>query len=566
MADLIGKLQAIVKPSLDEMLDTRWLDGLPRNDYLAAQAVVVGRLRAFVTDNNPFERKALGVLFEIDTRSRDNVTVLARQYIGAPALAHEVDERLWQSVYNHFHVLERAYQAFLDHHAGALAESPIAADLSQLLLNLVDCQRQSAKWRYLRYQSMIEGGWLKLHRLYQLAERLGYTKIPLRRYPDQAETTFLSCYMQALMLDTLNHTSMLKPEIELVADCLANWCKKLVLEPSLDEQRHLFFTCLEEDRGGRRIRHIQPSPSNRFWEMDGVVQLVVKMQQEHSKNGLSPALQACGVSAEDIQLITEHMLVEWSRDFYLRQRRTDERDAVIKVAQAMNGILNVCQHVKNVIYGRGRVAQYDGLDEKAKPAAEAGSAGEGEAASEKDSAQVLGFGAEKWLIENESKFGFGAEVRAESNRWLRPGKLIALDYELNPDMPVVGVIRSVKQRPEGMRHVGIEVLCHTPSYVRMRSLSQGGREQDFLPADVFLASTLPTHGPAPFPALYLPRDEERDVPSSLLLPRVEFIAGGVFELRTDQHHSQVRLGRVIEQKDDWVRVEAHQPGKTNPVA
>ena len=110
-----------------------------------------------------------------------------------------------------------------------------------------------------------------------------------------------------------------------------------------------------------------------------------------------------------------------------------------------------------------------------------------------------------------------------------------------------------------MRHVGIEVLCHTPSYVRLRSLPHDAREEGFLPTDVFLAITLNTHGPAPFPALYLTKDEERDLPSTLLLPRVEFIAGGVFELRTDQHHSQVRLGRVIEQKDDWVRVEVHLP-------
>lgn len=552
MADLIEKLQAIIRPSMEEVLDTGWLETLPRNDYLAAQDVAVDRLRAFVADENPYDRDALGALRAIDIRCRDNVAALVKQYVVAPALAHEVDDRLWQSVYNYHHVLERAYLAFLDHHHGALAASPIASELPQLLLNIVDCQRVAAKWRYLRYQSMMEGGWRRLHRLYQLAESLGCARTPLQRYPDTPETTLVSCYMQALMLDTLNHTSMLKGEIELVADCLARWCGTLLPEAAYDEKRHLFFTCLEEDRGGRRIRHFQPLPSNRYWEMDGVVRQVEQLQLDISRNGLSPMMLARGASTEDMQLITEHMLAEWSRNFYLRQRRTDERESVVKVATVMNGILNVCQHVKNVIYSRGRVVQNDGM--------EASSAAAAETPSQQDGAMVLGFGAEKWLIQNESKYGFGAEVHAESNLWLRPGKLIALDYELNPDMPVVGVVRSVKQRPEGMRHVGIEVLCHTPSYVRLRSLPQGEHEEEFLPNDVFLATTLSTQGPPPFPSLYLPKDDERDVSSTLLMPRVEFIAGGVFELRTDQHHSQVRLGRVIEQKDDWVRVEVHLPG------
>lgn len=553
MADLIEKLQAIIKPSIEEVLDTGWLDTLPRNDYLAAQEIAVSRLRAFVADENPYDRTALGALRAIDLRCRDNVSALIRQYVAAPVLAHEIDERLWQSVYNYHHVLERAYQSFVDHHARALAASPIAADLPLLLLTIVDCQRSAAKWRYLRYQSMMEGGWLRLHRTYQLAESLGCARMPLQRYPDSSATTLVSCYMQALMLDTLNHTSMLKGEIELMADFLADWCARLLPEECYDEKRHLFFTCLDEDRGGRRIRHFQPAPSNRYWEMDGIVRLVEQLQLDIGRRGQSAAMQARGVSVEDMQLITEHMLAEWSRNFYLRQRRTDEREPVVKVAQVMNGILNVCQHVKNVIYSRGRVATQEGAIDVQQPSA-------AQTAVQQDGAMVLGFGAEKWLIQNESKFGFGAEVHAEANLWLRPGKLIVLDYELNPDMPVVGVVRSVNQRPEGMRHVGIEVLCHTPSYVRLRSLPQAEREQDFLPNDVFLASAMSTQGPPPFPSLYLPRDEERDLPSSLLMPRVEFITGGVFELRTDQHHSQVKLGRVIEQKDDWVRVEVHLPG------
>lgn len=552
--DLIDKLHALVKPKGETYRDVRWLGDLPRDNYLAAQDLVLKRLREFVSDENPYDSESLEVLIVVDEHVRNNVAALTRQYISAPVLQFEVDERLWQSVYNYYHVLERAYQAFIDRHHQDLAGSPIATRLPQLLLNLIDTLRLSAKWRYLRYQSMSEGGWLRLHRLYQLAERLNCHRATLKRYSDTQETTLMACYLQALMLDTLNHTSMLKVEIETLADWLSRWCGVLALDNQYSEERHLFFVAQDEDRGGRRMRHFEPQSSYRYWDTDKVVLQVERLAQYARQDRIPPDLKLpVTLGFSDCLLLTEHMLVEWSRNVYRRQRRGDERDEVAKVAHVVNGIVNVCQHVKNVLYTVGQPLQPEDIGAHPLPVAEI---------KQEDAEGAItlpGVQGEKWTISNESKYGFGAVVRTDLNLWLRPGRIIALEYELNPAMPVVGVIRSVKQLPEGLRHVGIEVLSHTPAYVRLRNLTESAHPQDFLPTDIFLASCVRSEGQPPFPALYLPRDEEKDVPSSLLLPRVEFIAGGIFELRTERHHSQVRLGRVIEQKDDWVRVELQMP-------
>jgi hypothetical protein len=569
MIDLLGKLQAIIKPLGGDVLNTDWLDDLPRNDYLTAQGTVLGHLRDFVSDGNPLDRKALHALFRIDEHCRENVAALTRQYVAAPVLAYEVDERLWQSVYDYYHVLDRAYQTFLDRHAADPARCSFAEDIPHLLLNTVDSLRYAAKWRYLRYQSMVEGGWLRLHRLYLLAESLGCTITPLHHYPDQPPVTIMSCYLQALMLDTLNHTSMLKGEIEMLSTWLSGWCGAMVLESTYSEARHLFFVGLEEDRGGRRIRHFQPTRSYRYWDTDKVVIQVERVMQYVRQGRLPEGLRmGPNIGFSDCQLLMEHALVEWSRHIYRRQRRTDERDQVAKVAQVLNGIVNVCQHVKNVEYSRGRMVTHDELSARPLPVEAAPEKRPEDPATKTEEGGIIlpGVNGERWSIENESKYGFGALVNAELNLWLRPGRLIAIDYELNPDMPVLGVVRSIKQQPGNKKHIGIEVLCHTPAYVRLRNLTSSAHPQDFLPDDIFVASALTTQGPIPFSALYLPKDEEKDISSSLVLPRVEFIAGGVFELRTDRHHCQVRLGRVIEQKDDWVRVEVQLPESGTPAA
>lgn len=559
--DLIDKLHAfVVKPKGEAFWDASWLDDLPRDNYLEAQDIVLKRLREFVSDDNPLDAESFNTLVRIDESTRQNVASLSRQYVSAPVLQYEVDERLWQSIYNYYHVLERSYQAFLDRHQADPKHSPLAAQLPQLLLNLVDTLRSGAKWRYLRYQSMTEGGWLRLHRLYQMSEAIGCERAVLKRYSDSPDTTLMSCYLQALMLDTLNHTSMLKIEIETLADWLSRWCDVLSLDEEYSEERHLFFVSQEEDRGGRRMRHFEPQPSYRYWDIDKVVLQVERLAQYARQERMPAELRLpTSMSFSDCLLLSEHMLVEWSRHVYRRQRRTDERDEVAKVAQVVNGIVNVCQHVKNVLYSAGLPLQPEEV--KARPLPESESKPE----NSEGAITLPGVQGEKWSINNESKYGFGAVVSTDLNLWLRPGRIIAIDYELNPEMPVVGVIRSVKQLPGSKRHVGIEVLSHTPAYVRLRSLANSVHPQDFLATDIFLAACVTTQGQPPFPALYLPKDEEKDVPSTLLLPRVEFIAGGIFELRTEHHHSQVRLGRVVEQKDDWVRVEIQFPESETPL-
>ena len=46
------------------------------------------------------------------------------------------------------------------------------------------------------------------------------------------------------------------------------------------------------------------------------------------------------------------------------------------------------------------------------------------------------------------------------------------------------------------------------------------------------------------------------MPPALLIPALEYVAKGVFELRSEPHLYKVRLDRLIEQKDGWACVEA----------
>ena len=123
-------------------------------------------------------------------------------------------------------------------------------------------------------------------------------------------------------------------------------------------------------------------------------------------------------------------------------------------------------------------------------------------------------------------------------------------------MTPVGVVRSIRQMDGNQRYVGVQVLSHTPTCVRMRTLADPGGQPDLLQADIFAeAATAPQSLP-PFPALYLPRDDDLGMKASLLMPLLEYLEGGLYELRNGQTLYQVRLGQVVEQHDDWIRVQA----------
>jgi len=521
-------------------LDTQWLDKLPQNDSLATQDEILQWLAGFISDTEPPGLQQLQVLMLVDERCRSNTALLAMQYVNATRLSSETEERLWRSVYSYSHHFSLAYQRFITNYQERSEQITSHRELPLLVARALHYHGMGAKWHYFRYEQMPEGGWLQLHMLYILAEQEGFADKALQLFPDGEETSCSALYLQVLMLETPNRTNMTKKEINLVDEWLVGWSRLLPLQRQFEQEQQLFYVDLSEDRGGRRIRNFEPTPNCRYWDT-GPVATLIEQAKASLQQGKHPAGFDSGrYTGSDVDCpgLFEHLLTEWSRDAYRRQRRTDERGEVKKVAEAIHGIFGVCQHVKNVMFVRDRGISIAG---------DMGMSGiDGEDAN--------------WTIENESLYGFGAVVDPESNTWLKVGKLIALDYEKNKDMTVIGVVRSIKQLPERKCYLGIEVLSHTPTYVLLRgSVAKASPGEQS--AEVFLVSTLTFEGMPSFPGLYLSRDEERKVPSTLIIPAIEFSGAGMFELRMDNCPYLIRIGSLVEQKDDWARVEVNMVSK-----
>ncbi|HEX5538326.1 MAG TPA: hypothetical protein VFX01_00935 [Methylophilaceae bacterium] len=357
-----------------------------------------------------------------------------------------------------------------------------------------------AEWHYLRYQPLTEFFWRELHAAYRMAESI--TVIA-----NDAKTR----YLQVLMLDSVNRSSMSRSRISLLYAWLGDWCKDVALVRDYTPSPYQFFVDLDLACGARPVSHAPLAGDCRYWSAERFVAKLEAMRQQLGNNVLPPDFPP-KTTVANAQRMVDKLLSEWSQNAGQRERRGEQRQNVMKHAQVVHGIFNVCQHVKNTGFASAPLP----LTSDEKTAA-----------------------GDSWLIDNESQFGFGTFVYADFNRWLEPGCLIAMNYDLNPDLTPVGIVRSTTQLSAHKYSVGIEVLSHTPSYVRLQQLAETEIGLERLP---------------PVAAIFLPENDERKQPATVAMPVPDYVAAGLYELHTPQIEHVIQLGEVLEQQADWIRV------------
>jgi hypothetical protein len=513
-------------------LDSRLFDGLTAHERLIAQDQVLQWLEDFAVKVESDIPSQLEMLRQTEERGSANTAVLAACYINMPSLASEQENRKWDAVYGYYRRFAQAYQKLLVVTLKPAAQPEPCAELPMIVARALYYLGRCAKWSFFRYQNAARGDWIGMHQLYELAERGGYAELTVQPWSTECETSCTAIYLRTLMLATLNCTGMTKKEIDLADQWLEEWSRLLPLQQQFERGRQLFYVNLAEDCGGRRIRDLEPASSCRYWDTEPIVRII-----EQAKGKLPQDLKPGGfdggenVDEVDYELLFGYLLSEWSCDYYVRQRRQFERDDVRKTAQAIHGIFNICQHVKNLMVFRDR-----GINNESN-----------ENLLEADDE------CKKWVV-NEGPYGFGTIVNLEADTWLGVGKLVALDYERNKDMTVIGVIRSIKLLSDQKCLVGIDVISHTPIYALLRESEAVVPTVDHA-LEAFLMSTLTFDGMPPFPGLYLPRNEDRKIPATLIIPQFNFTAAGMYEIHMENRLCLVRLGVVLEKRDDWVRVE-----------
>jgi hypothetical protein len=524
----------------------RWIEELPIGDAFKCQEAILQALKRFNENPTQYTKDRLAIFMLLDEKSRDLQDTLVRQYLRNPRMSHQTESQLWRAVYGLFWEIARGYHAFVSH-LGREAGNVRLEDWTPLVtLRAIRVFGQLLKWYAIRYLPADERLWLRLHNLYRIAESQGFQRQPRRAYvEDTSEYSCETAYLHILMLDLSNSGTLYPKQLDLVDRWLCGWHEMLRLEDR-PASANSFAVDLSADHGPRRVRKPDADKPVRYWDTTALLQ---KLQELHAalREGRAPALLGLtedARSAESLELL-EHLQRQWA-SLTEREQRRSPRAAIKRLVDVAHGLGTIARQIKAV-------------DDPARGAPY----GSGLSYNEADDVQVYGFitdrtrervahakvqppasqpspDVERWVIHDESEYGYGAVVESGDNDWLRVGALISVRLHDATEWQL-GVVRRLSRLGGDTRSVGIEILAKTPVPAILHDVANSGYTVDGFDN---------SGSPLPHTCLWLGGD-----PVSIILDPIHFAPGRVFQVHGIPEQTFVAVvGNPIERSEGWMRV------------
>ena len=539
---------------------TRWIDELPMGDAVVTIEALVKQLQDYCEQGGPTTKERVAVLTAIDQGAQDTLEMLRDQYLQNPRMSRMMESRLWNTVLLYYQGILRAYHGHLMEYIGNPTGSRIGPSIPLMTARAVHYFALDAKWSYYRYTEPNPKLWKRLHNLYHFAEYEEFERQPLKLYQEGLETSVADLYLQTLMLETLNTGSLAPRQLHLIERWLPMLVKGIPIEREFNPTQHTFFLDLDENRGARRVRRVTPKENMRFWDTSGL-----KEKLDHLRAQLTAgALPARLGLTEDCKLPVCLELLERISYFWApgvkRVQRAFERTRMMKSIEVVRGLNDICLNVRadNV------------------PAARAASASETVDISYAEMVDVHLYGFvtqrtqaklgqvkeekiepvsahERWVMENESEGGYGANIKDQADDWVRLGKLVGLKPEKKGHWSV-GVIRRMRRIDQNQQYVGIEVIAERPMSLLLRADKSEHRPLSIEGID-------PVGFVLPISALYL-KAAQADHPDTFILQSAEYAKGRELWFNAQGFSYHIGLKQAVEHGDDWLRASFEVLAKT----
>jgi hypothetical protein len=523
---------------------SRWIEGLPIGDAFKCQEAILDALKRFNENSTQYTKDRLAIFMLLDEKSRDLQDTLVRQYLRNPRMSRPVESQLWHAVYGLYWEIARGYHSFVLHLARTAGRVPHEAAIPLVTLRAIRTFGLLLKWRAIRYLPAGEKLWLRLHNLYRVAETEGFQRQAQRAYAE--ETVDCSCetaYLHILMLN-LAHSGTLYPrQLEQTDRWLCGWHDMLRIDNRFDANAHNFVIDLSSDHGPRRVRNPDTDKPLRFW---ATAELQQKLQALHAalQAGTPPAqlgLTETARATESLELL-EHLQRQWT-SLATREQRRSPRESIKRLVDVTYGL--------NAIIGQIKAAEAP---------ANVSPYGTGLNYNEADDVQVYGFitdrtrervsqmtlpatqhspDVERWVMHDESEFGYGAIVESRDKDWLRVGALIGIKSHDARDWQL-GIVRRLSRLNDDTSSVGIETLAEKPILTMLYETATSGYTVNGFDNN---------NASLPHPSLWLAGDQK-----TLIIDPIHFALGKVFQIHGAPERKFIALGNPIERSEGWTHV------------
>lgn len=526
-----------------------WLEAIEAQDDLLALQSATRGLEAVIADDALTMSVRNRIIETATLKTRPILRKVNQQFVRFEYMDSSIESNMLSTVYGFHKMLYANYLSLLDD----FTINPVSYDdnaIFQLLSETINQIFEMMKWRSYVHLGLSPKVWLQLHKIYSLANDNNLLDKKLRSNEAEFESpqekpTLAAQIVQTYMLDSLQQANLNRQGIDIVCKILQHELLYVEIAQEFNPIKFLFYADLAKDAGAKRIRHFTPTDTCIYWHIDALEKEFSTVSSNHNN---TPVLNAwcnlLGIEPTQMKVVPETLsalLREWSRKEYRRQRRTEDRTKLTTTASVTYGIQNVCERVKahedkKLLHGARVSADGRSLDERLRSHAIFRS----EETKLKDDRSN-----HHWVIVDESKRGLGAVASSEFNNWVGVGQLVGLVLADAQQSFVIAIIRSARPKANRQIQVGMEILSRHAKWVQLE-ITSTPINGAFDPAALVKSRT--------FAGLYLPIEAGISTESSLLLPKIEFIANAEYQISIAGMLESVVLGKAQDSKDDWVKV------------
>lgn len=498
---------------------------LRERDPVTALSELHGWLGSLGNAPDVDERARSEVLGLIQEAGAAHVSKLLRQYLVDAAENQVLRESKWKAIYAYAESLAKILCTSAERlQAITQADtSALGAAAAGTVRGLRAC-RMLAKLCLIHYVDVPPSLWRRAYSVHAGAEAAGCAGIAVHPHRSQRiSTTATQDLLRLLMVHVTAPETLASEQIEIADRVAEQLGAEFALRPRGAADNPFCFDP-EGDRPPQRATPESQTAVARYFGpgvgLDALTRLHRQMVTANDRDA--------GVFGKDMPshaqiAVVEHLLLHWGPN---SPRAAPAHSPAKGELLIVHGFAGVCRHLAG---GDAAPSQSRGL----------------ELASDDD---IMPDPPEAWTIRDAGGSEVGAEMPQPGANWARSGMLVTFSVSGRNEW-WVGVIRRTHADIDKSTHVDIGLLSRKPVAVSLRPQAKGS------PGGADWDASAGTFAFVNVKAILLPDASQAVGTPNLLLPPESWKEGRVYEAILDEGMRDLRLVRVLQRGEDFVRAE-----------
>lgn len=525
-----------------------WIPDLADMGDIAALKLATQKIATLIDDDALSTHQKLDLIIKLEEINQPRLEKLASEFSALSNLKPELESSITETCYTY---CRQSYIYHLKLLEVILDQKDFKVEDELLLLVMaraINTAFNMIKWRAFIQQNPPTKVWLQIYLLYKIAYRQNLLNQPIELFTLGAPTTLAAFIVQICMFGQLQQANLEKQHLQVTSKILRAWITHAHISTKHNTEQYLFYINLDQDLAAKRMRNFEPSNPCRYWELDDLekqmtIAMTVSARGEFPNNLILSKIDDPKILHETLSVLH----AEWTKNEYVRQRRTEDREATSRNAKVKAGVFEICDqvlHANQIRNGLKRSKQGKSLDDLLI----------GQSALNQSNSFTVNSGSlDTWIITDQSKHGLGARVNKYANTLARPKKLIGLVFDDDPTIVSVGIVRTVKATQGNQLRVGIEVISNLAIWTQLNPDEENSTFANSL-ANTNKGHLEVTAYANTSPGIYLPKEPGLNEQATIIIPKINFKLNTKYTIHFNGKTKRVEFDEPIESNDDWVKV------------